>query len=118
MSFIWSIVWGWIASWGGLSLVISVAAGLTWWFIPPLFTKLRTIALQVCIGAAIGNVVFTKGYGDGVSVTKDEWNEALIAERRNGEQILRDARTDAVRDTPDSVRKHPWNRDLRKQPGK
>lgn len=118
MSFILSIVWGWMLSWGGLSLIVSIAAGLVWWFIPPIFTKLRTIALQVCIGAAIGNAVFTKGYGDGVSVTKDAWNDALVQERRNGEKILEDARAASASDTPDSLRQHPWNRDGWKQPNK
>lgn len=81
------------------------------------FTDLRKWMVVVAVVAFSYTSVAGKFYHDGLSVKQAQWDEALRTEAGDGAKILSDARRDAARDTPDSLRNDSWNRDNWVKPG-
>lgn len=89
----------WFLGWAGLSLLVGLAAGAAWWFIPAIFSKLRAIAFNVMIGAFAFNFVFSMGFKNGAASTKVQWDAAEQRQRDRGA----DAREQAEQEIPPVV---------------
>jgi|GEM_PF-4740743 len=66
----------WFLSWAGLSILVAVGAAVVWWFIPPIFIKVKALAFNVAIGALAFNFVYTMGFENGASSTRTQWKAA------------------------------------------
>lgn len=81
------------------------------WFLPPF----RTPALITAASIVVGLICFQVGDNTGAERIQKQWDAGLRQEAEDGEKILRDAERDSARDTPDSLRNDPWNRDTWKK---
>jgi hypothetical protein len=96
---------------GKNSAAIAAIAGLlaVSWFAP--WPKLKSFALW---GAAIivaTTIAYNVGVSDGEDRVKSQWIAAVEQEAANSKQAREDAQRTIARDTPDSVRLDPCNRD-------
>lgn len=110
----WSL-WNLLLSSFSVATLIGAGAVAVAILAPPRLARfipnLRLTAIIVAAAAFSYSSVAGKFYHDGLSAKQSEWDAALAHEAKNGDQILEDAKRDAARDTPDSVRRNPWNRD-------
>lgn len=90
--------------------VLAMAGAVAWAIFAPVFKK---TALWVATAIAIGLGCYHTGVQHGEQRIKAQWDVALEREAAAGQEVLRDAKRDAERSTPDSVRTHRWNRDIR-----
>lgn len=91
----------------GLWLPVIAGALAVAWFVRPL----RTPALITAASVVVGLICFQVGDNTGAARIQKQWEAGLKKEAEDGEKILRDAERESARDTPDSLRNDPWNRD-------
>lgn len=120
MGWTWNALWHLVTSTTSLATLVGIGAVAVAILTPPLVARfipnLRVVAIVVAVAAFSYTSVGAHFYAKGLAVKQAEWAASLAKEADDGGQILDDARRDAARDTPDSLRNHPWNRDLREQP--
>ena len=108
-------IWNLLFSSFSLATLIGIAAAAVAALSPPflstLIPKLRWIAVYVAIGAFTYTFVAGKFFHDGLTAKQSEWDAALAREAVNGEKARADAKRSVARDTPDSLRADPRNRD-------
>lgn len=91
--------------------VFAIGCALAFAWFSPIFKK---TALWIATGIAIGLVCYHIGVSDGSGRVQSQWDAALEREAEIGAEVLRDAKRDAERVTPDELRNHRWNRDRRR----
>lgn len=62
----------WVVGWGGIGLVVALAAWALWYFTPAFLSESKHIILQVAIGATVFTLAstyfYTSGYNAGYKV--------------------------------------------------
>lgn len=62
----------WVVGWGGIGLVVTIAAWLLWYFTPTFLSESKNVILQVAIGATVFTLAstyfYTNGYNTGYKV--------------------------------------------------
>jgi hypothetical protein len=108
---IWNLLLGSFSLATLIGMAAAAVAVLSPPFLSALIPNLRWIAVYVALGAFSYSFVAGKFYHDGLTAEQSEWDAALAREAVDGEKARRDAERSVARDTPDSLRTDPRNRD-------